>query len=1036
MQFNFAFDDTGIRLTPRARSAGLLGRLLGRDRAPCLVPLPPEERDLALAIGDLRAIDDLMPGSVRITVGGIELDHAAAAEVDDTVAPTLGLPPFVDLELRTDVEGIVGSNGFRLRCEWRDRGKTVYPRRTGCILSTSRGPQRIPGWMLQAIELAENFRGASSETDHWEALARFRRALDPDAAPVHGAARVGMTDFLSGLTVRLADSFSLSPKRGTDGALDFDPVPFLRENIDDDEVTEAQAEAIQATLVAFQAGFARRGALPAYKTGDRSFLVVSPGSRIVLDVMARKKAAPPAERDAFVRNPRPAITEAVERALRGQGALDGLTEAEEQEAIEAAAVPLLIETREFSERVIGIEAWRQPEIDIGADGGTTWLPENFDRALVERIEAMSLDEVTRLEADMRQALQEGRVSVPVGGESVPVTQATLKAVEAHRQALEDDQQEAAAPSEDGAADTEESGPLVLETLDNFEQIQWSPDRKRRAARVGTQVPAAVRTELRAHQSACLDWTISAWREGLPGVLNADEQGLGKTLQTIAFLVWLRQNMAASPEQDRRPILVVAPTSLLRNWEAEVEAHVDGDGLGHLMRLYGGSLSAFRKAGAKGRDTEDGTDKLDFRPLHEAIEVGRGDRYWILTTYTTLTNYQHSFAQIPFACAVFDEIQAIKNPTTLAAAAARAMNADFRIGLTGTPIENRTTELWAIMDQLAPGALGDLQAFREAFGTPQEDNMARLHRLVFCDQSDTEGRPVPALAIRRLKEEAATDLPTKTRALHPRLMPEKQAIVYDMARLQLGKGRGALAALHHIRSVSVHPDLNAGSDAESFISASARLQATFDILDRVRAAGERALVFIESIRMQHRFAELACQRYGLNQVDIINGNTSIPRRQEIVTRFQRHLKHESGFDLLILGPKAAGTGLTLTAATHVIHLSRWWNPAVEEQCNDRVHRIGQTRPVQIHVPMAIHPGHGEGSFDCLLHSLMQRKRRLATAALWPMGDTGSDVQALQAGLNGQASTAGKDPLTSTLEAMYARDGNRLPQRQKDGSFVFE
>lgn len=143
-----------------------------------------------------------------------------------------------------------------------------------------------------------------------------------------------------------------------------------------------------------------------------------------------------------------------------------------------------------------------------------------------------------------------------------------------------------------------------------------------------------------------------------------------------------------------------------------------------------------------------------------------------------------------------------------------------------------------------------------------------------------------------------------------------------------------------------------------------------------------------------------------------------------------------FDLLVLGPKAAGTGLTLTAATHVIHLSRWWNPAVEEQCNDRVHRIGQTRPVTIHVPMAIHPGYRAHSFDCLLQSLMQRKRHLASSALWPMGDTGSDAGELQRLVAQETSFAsGGDPVDEAMAETFARDGTPCPPDAK-GEYRFE
>lgn len=147
----------------------------------------------------------------------------------------------------------------------------------------------------------------------------------------------------------------------------------------------------------------------------------------------------------------------------------------------------------------------------------------------------------------------------------------------------------------------------------------------------------------------------------------------------------------------------------------------------------------------------------------------------------------------------------------------------------------------------------------------------------------------------------------------------------------------------------------------------------DILHRIAAPRERVLVFIEHREKKFRFVELIRHFFDLEKVEVINGNTLIPKRQSIVNRFQRHLELDGGFDMLILGSEAAGTGLTV--ATNVIHLSRWWNPAVEEQCNDRVHRIEQAHTVEVHVPLAIHPDYGLQSFDCLLQYLMQKNVNL-------------------------------------------------------------
>lgn len=717
--------------------------------------------------------------------------------------------------------------------------------------------------------------------------------------------------------------------------------------------------------------------------------------------------------------------------MRRRGLLDGLSAAQEQELIDAHAEPVLVETREYSERVTGKVVYMKPNLDLFEPSGTTWLPEIFGEATARMIRGLPAEDLAVLEQDIRSAIEASRPDVPFAGETIAATPATEHAVRRQRELMEAEQAEAPINERELPEEAEEKpkGPVILETEDNYESLKWKLAFKPRMAFLPASVPPVIRTALKEHQIESLKWQIEAWQSGLPGILNADEQGLGKTLQTIAFLCWLRANSPVSG-QKAGPILVVAPTSLLENWEMEVANHVGPGGLGHLVRLYGSATGAVKKAGARGMDTDFGDTLLELGFLEDAIRQGRGHDFWVLTTYTTLTNYQHSLGAIPFSAVVFDEIQALKNPVSLRAKAGMAVKADFHIGRTGTPIENSTTDLWAIYEQLVPGRLGTLLDFRARFRTPEAGNMQELNQLVFSRQNG-----LPPVALRRLKEDVARDLPTKTRILRPRLMPDYQARTYEDARLKLTTGsRGsALKMLHHIRTVSVHPAITASDEAQSFIEMSARLSACFDILEKIRAKRERALVFIEHLQMQYRFIGLVKQVFGLNRVDLINGSTPIHKRQEIVNRFQNHLKDDRGFDLLVLAPKAAGTGLTLTAATHVIHLSRWWNPAVEEQCNDRVHRIGQTRPVTIHLPMAIHPAFQEQSFDCLLNSLMTRKRNLATTVLWPMGDTEDDADQLQAMLKDDRRRSTGHPVEDAMAAMFAREGGVSYERLPDGGY---
>ena len=1022
---------------PRHRG---IRKLLDLGNAPNIDEMAAEDRCLAFAIAEVRMMADEHPGSARIEADSVWMRHRTAASLEGDFADALGLPPLVDLTFRTDVEGALGTETFRLRSQWSKLGRRKNPKRVGAILITEDGDRRLPLWLLDAIEVAEGFTPGTDLAEHWEALARFRRALKPgvdfDADPA--TARVSMTRFLQGLEVRLADSFGVSPKPSSENTdlLDFDPVPYSAHNlagVGEGEVTESHSELRGGALVRFQERVRQRGSLPAYRVGDGSYIVIERRAQTVLDVMCRMQRADAAERDAFVRNPRAAISEAVANRLREDGDLQDLSPDEEARVIEEAAEPAFIETVEYSARVTGVTMYRDPELELPSPTHTTWLPESFGEA-ARAIEAMEVEELDDLATQLRGAVEEGREHVRIGDTALPATRATVEAVQRRR--AEKAEQTALERIDDPSDEREESeGPLILDTKENFAKLEWHPELSPRAKILYPGIPKGIATTLKDYQAEGVAWLKECWSVGLPGVLNADEQGLGKTLQSIAFLRFLQDWMAEADAAMKQPVLVVAPTSLLKTWEAEVKRHADSRGLGQVIRLYGASLGGHRVVGSQGVDTESGQVKLEFGPLMEAIQEGRGHRFWVLTTYTTLTNYQHSLARIPFSAAVFDEIQALKNPATLRSFAARAIRADFRIGLTGTPIENRTCDLWAILDQLAPGALGALEDFNSRFAVPDEHNMQDLHQRVF-----TANGTLPRLALRRTKSEVAKQLPKKERRLHPRLMPKRQTAAYDAAKLKLGTGRSILKALHHIRSVSVHPDLAAGTAGGDFVGDSARIEAAFEVIRRIRERRERALVFIEHRRVQYQFAELAQREFDLPRIDIINGNTPIPRRQLVVERFQRHMSEDGGFDLLILGTRAAGTGLTLTAATHVIHVSRWWNPAVEEQCNDRVHRIGQDRPVTIHVPMAIHPQHREGSFDCLLHNLMNRKRQLASSALWPMGDTAADATDLRRGISGSGPDESRigngEPVRAAMAAMFQRDGKPLPQFAPDGSLEYE
>ncbi|RWR01442.1 hypothetical protein ED28_13185 [[Pantoea] beijingensis] len=1039
MTFTFHHNDEIISLNIAEEKQSLISRLFKRQQSVTLSGLAHDDRTLAFAIADLKALAEEFEEPLHMSHDAIVMSHRLAGRLDSETAQTLGLPSLVDLTLKTDIEGALGSDTFRLHHEWLRNGVRQLPSRRGSILKTSQGLRRLPLWMMEAVDVAENFTPGGGEASDWESLARFRQALDPGVqmGSEINAVRVSMTDFMQGLEVRIADRFSISTS--ANGADDFEIVPFSARNVEELEnsgetVSEAIGELSDQRLRRFQQRVRTQGALSAYRVGEGNYLVIDRSARPILDVMVEKQKSPPEERRAFIENPRPAITDAVEQYLRQSGKLDGLDDVGEEEAIEAAAGPAFIETVEYSERVKGILHYQKGAASAPLTSEMDWLPEIIPDALTKIIDAMDAHALASVCQQMREAIDSSNENIEVASHSIKATEDTLRALEKRLANLKEMEETAEITEKevDPEVSTAPFATVILDTKDNFEVLSWQPERKARTVFIDEQLPVGVKTALRLHQLESFRLQLSSWKSGMPGILNADEQGLGKTLQTIAFLRWLKENntISTSSNKERGPILIVAPTSLLENWSAEVEQHTDEEGLGWLLRLYGSSLSQYKNLDAKGVETKDGNVLLNFKKLNKAINEGKGHRFWILTTYTTLTNYQHSFAKIHFSAVVFDEIQAIKNPDSLRAHAARAINADYRMGLTGTPIENTTADLWAVMDQLAPGALDTQRNFNRLYSEPDEQNMLQLYQHVFEPRNQ-----LPPLAFRRLKENVAKELPAKIRFLHPRLMPEGQAIAYETARLKLSQGGAgaALKMLQHIRGVSVHPAMEMHGDNQRFIDASARLNACFEILRRIKSKGERALIFIEHRKMQFRFMELARQEFSLEKIDHINGDTPIKKRQEIVKKFQRHLAQDEGFDLLVLGPKAAGTGLTLTAATHVIHLSRWWNPAVEEQCNDRVHRIGQKYPVHIHMPMAIHAGYQEHSFDCLLQGLMSRKRNLARAALWPLGDSTGDLSQLQAALKKDKSESVGDVLDISIRMMFERDAETDGVKMEDGAY---
>ncbi|MFK4105414.1 DEAD/DEAH box helicase [Streptomyces sp. NPDC019531] len=448
-------------------------------------------------------------------------------------------------------------------------------------------------------------------------------------------------------------------------------------------------------------------------------------------------------------------------------------------------------------------------------------------------------------------------------------------------------------------------------------------------------PPGLHATLRDYQLRGLAWLDLMTSLGLGGCL-ADDMGLGKTITVIAL--HLRRAR-------REPTLVVCPASLLGNWQREITRFAPGV---PVRRFHG---------------TDRNLDDLDGG--------------FVLTTYGTMRAAASRLAEQRWGMVVADEAQHVKNPYSATAKALRTIPTPARVALTGTPVENNLSELWALLDWTTPGLLGPLKSFRARHARAvengeDEEAVTRLARLV---------RP---FLLRRKKSDPGIvpELPPKTETDHPVPLTREQASLYEavvresLLAIETAEGIGrrglVLKLLGALKQICDHPALYLKEEVpptagERLVARSGKLALLDELLDTLLAEDGSALVFTQYVGMARLItAHLAARAV---PVDLLHGGTPVPERERMVDRFQ-----SGAIPVLVLSLKAAGTGLNLTRAGHVIHFDRWWNPAVEEQATDRAYRIGQTQPVQVHRLIT------EGTVEDRIAEMLESKRALADAIL--------------------------------------------------------
>ena len=639
----------------------------------------------------------------------------------------------------------------------------------------------------------------------------------------------------------------------------------------------------------------------------------------------------------------------------------------------AEALRLLTDTAvlEACGLVVRIPDWwkagRAPRPQVSAQVGRAPAAQLGAKALLDFSVRMTLEGEPLTEAEQQQLLASREGLIRLRGRWVEADGAQLAAALQHWKGVEREVRAgglsfhegmrllAGAPAERSHLET----PEPLAAWSGVEAGAWLRELLERLRHPEAEAALSIRdlnATLRPYQVIGAQWLALLTGLGL-GACLADDMGLGKTIQVIALLVHGRARSgratARRPDASGAPSLIVAPASLIANWKSELER-------------FAPRLTVF-----VAHPSETDIDLNDAAALDAAL----GGIDVVLSTYGVLTRAEPLRARA-WWLAVLDEAQAIKNPGAQQTRAVKQLNAAARIALTGTPIENRLSDLWSLFDFLNPGLLGGARAFAEAakrMSRGAEGSYAPLRRLV------------QPYILRRLKSDRRiiTDLPEKTEIRAFCGLTREQATLYERCVQDLAQAlertegiqrRGAvLSSLMQLKQICNHPAQWTGQ-GEYTAARSGKFERLGAICEELAERQERVLVFTQFRELTAPLAQYLQQVFGRAGL-VLHGGTPVAQRKGLIEQFQR----EDGPPFFVLSLKAGGTGLNLTAASQVIHFDRWWNPAVENQATDRAFRIGQQHNVLVHKFVC------RGTVEEKIDALIEAKRGLAEELLGEGGE---------------------------------------------------
>lgn len=653
----------------------------------------------------------------------------------------------------------------------------------------------------------------------------------------------------------------------------------------------------------------------------------------------------------------------------------------------------VLDLSQYSDRVeeIGVEKPFVTPVIAKADAGNAWFEEGV--AIGVRVTdpkggpptlvPLSFSEVPTLQEAVQTAERAGQAAVALPGLRSPVPLWEARhVVEALAKAQQELKAQRFSPP-DKAKVVEAQRRLVIKR--NLEDIDYSEARAESLQMPPGRLPIlpkALRSgiELKPHQEIGVAWLQHLWElspDRCRGTVLADDMGLGKTLQLLTLITACFEANPALP-----PALVVAPVALLENWRNELERFFEPGTLPLLM-LYGSTLKSMRVS------KQDLDADLKAQGITRLLKRGWvGEAKLVLTTYETMRDLEFAMASQPWSVMVCDEAQKIKTPAALVTRSAKKQKVQFRIACTGTPVENTLADLWCLFDFVQPGMLGALSHFSRTYRQPIEaktpEQMTKVEELRAVIQPQI---------LHRKKTEVAKDLPQpiEDQDCKRLAMSAFQEMLYEAALKTLREQRESnpssqLQALLAIRKICSDPHGHADPHSrkaaiDKLVNESPKmgwLVSRLKTLASETPANHKVIVFCEFRELQLQLQRVIAAFFGIAP-SIVNGDTSAdPRaqdnRQQLIDAFQRR----EGFNVIILSPLAVGFGVNIQAANHVVHFTRTWNPAKEDQATARAYRIGQTRTVTVYYPGVV--SERFPSFDVKLDALLSNKRALATDIL--------------------------------------------------------